>query len=460
MVRYSFPRHSFLAATLVGLTLAGSQAAAQTAAERGYQALLTVPLEPPILTEQQYFDLWQHWPEPERGRAAAATPEEQRQMMLERYGFQETPDRPGPVPQQFTSDGKGHLSLNCLACHGGAVLGKVVRGLGNSQLDLETFHEDVERFYAAMGVKPPAPPKAAVHPPRSPVRGLNNAWGDAIAYMLLRDKDLNFVDSPQFETPTPNQIDIPMKTPPYWLSKKKNRYYADGFIAKTHRDIMQFTFAYSVPREKILANEKDFEDIFAWINSVEPPKYPFAIDQSLAQRGGIVFLTNCATCHGTYGAGGNYSERVVSLAEVATDPVRERDFPVPFERHLDASWVGRYGQTPVYVDVNGYIAQPLDGIWANAPYLHNGSVPTIWDLLTPASRPSIWTRTASGYDQKKLGVEATSFDKVPDEAKTGEQKRRYYQTNLRGLSNQGHQFPAQGLSDDDKRALIEYLKTL
>ena len=63
MVRYSFPRHSFLAATLVGLTLAGSQAAAQTAAERGYQALLTVPLEPPILTEQQYFDLWQHWPE-------------------------------------------------------------------------------------------------------------------------------------------------------------------------------------------------------------------------------------------------------------------------------------------------------------------------------------------------------------------------------------------------------------
>jgi hypothetical protein len=112
MVRYSFPRHSFLAATLVGLTLAGSQAAAQTAAERGYQALLTVPLEPPILTEQQYFDLWQHWPEPERGRAAAATPEERRQMMLERYGFQETPDRPGPVPQQFTSDGKGHLSLN------------------------------------------------------------------------------------------------------------------------------------------------------------------------------------------------------------------------------------------------------------------------------------------------------------------------------------------------------------
>jgi hypothetical protein len=215
-----------------------------------------------------------------------------------------------------------------------------------------------------------------------------------------------------------------------------------------------------MPREKILANEAAFEDIFAWINSVEPPKYPFAIDQGLVQRGRIVYLTNCATCHGTYGAGENYPERVVGVSEVGTDPVRARDFPVPFERHLGASWVGRDGQTPIYFDVNGYIAPPLDGIWANAPYLHNGSVPTIWDLLTPASRPAIWSRTDSSYDQQKLGLETKAFDKVPDDATTGEKKRRYYQTSLRGLNNQGHQYPAQGLSADEKRALIEYLKTL
>jgi hypothetical protein len=57
-------------------------------------------------------------------------------------------------------------------------------------------------------------------------------------------------------------------------------------------------------------------------------------------------------------------------------------------------------------------------------------------------------------------VEAQSFDKLPDDVTGGVQKRRYYQTNLRGFSNQGHQFPPQGLSDEDKRALIEYLKTL
>src|SRR5260370_40263237 len=177
------------AALLVGLTLAGAPAAAQTApgagyssqaeaqaaAERGYHALLTVPLETPVITEQQYLDLWQYWPEPERSQAAAAIPDQRRQMMLERYGFQETLDRPGPVPQQFTSDGQGNLSVNCLACHGGPVAGKVVRGLGNSLLDSATLSEDLARFYAAKGIKLPALPKSVVNPPQQPVRGVNNA---------------------------------------------------------------------------------------------------------------------------------------------------------------------------------------------------------------------------------------------------------------------------------------------
>src|SRR5260370_610385 len=168
MLRTSIARYNFVATTLVvgisfvGLNAAaqptpvyGSQADARAASERGYQALLTVPLDTPVITEQQYLDLWQSWPEPERSQAAAATPKQRRQMMLERYGFQETPDRPGPVPQQFTSDGKGNLSVNCLACHGGQVTGKVVRGLGNSLIDLATFGEDLARFSAAKRIQPP-----------------------------------------------------------------------------------------------------------------------------------------------------------------------------------------------------------------------------------------------------------------------------------------------------------------
>src|SRR5260370_19928916 len=132
--------------TFVGLNAAAqtapvysSQADAQAASERGYHALLAVPLETPVITEQQYLDLWQYWPEPERSQAAAATPEQRRQTMLERYGFQETPDRPGPVPQQFTSAGTVNLSRNCLAWQAGPSPGKGVRGLGNSFLDTATF---------------------------------------------------------------------------------------------------------------------------------------------------------------------------------------------------------------------------------------------------------------------------------------------------------------------------------
>ena len=103
---------------------------------------------------------------------------------------------------------------------------------------------------------------------------------------------------------------------------------------------------------------------------------------------------------------------------------------------------------------------PLDGVWATAPYLHNGSVPTLWHLLTPDERPKVWKRTEHGYDHDKLGLEITAYDKVPDDARTPHEKRLYYQTNLRGLGRQGHRFPVDGLSVAEKKALIEYLKTL
>src|SRR6266851_6296266 len=132
MLPNSFHRYSPLVVPLlVGLMLAcphavaqatpepiySSQADAQAASKRGYHALLTVPLESAVITEQQYFDLWQYWPEPEGSKAAAATPDQRRQMMLERYGFQESPDRPGPVPQQFTSDGRSEEHTSELQSH-------------------------------------------------------------------------------------------------------------------------------------------------------------------------------------------------------------------------------------------------------------------------------------------------------------------------------------------------------
>ena len=450
-----------LAATVaIGLSaLTVPAAAEETAAERGYRTLLTVPIGVRLMTEADFDRIWQVWPEPARSRAEKASPGERLQMTLARYGFQLTADRPGNLPQQFTADDKGNVSINCLACHGGPVEGKVTIGLGNSLINLRTFTDDLARYLAANGREPSPPPPKAPPFAEEPTRGLNNAWGAAISFMAMRDRDLNVTEAPQFPVKAPDELDIPVKTPPFWLSKRKTRYYYDAFIGKTHRDIMQFVFEYSVTPQQVAEMEPYFKDIFAWINSVQPPKYPGDIDRMAADRGRLVYLKNCASCHGTYSGEGSYPERVIPLDEIGTDPVRVHDFPVAFKRHLAEGWVGDYGAVALYPDTGGYVAPPLDGIWANAPYLHNGSVPTMWDLLSPDARPAVWLRTDNGYDHTKMGLEVTRFTAVPDGV-TPEDRRLYYRTALRGLSNAGHRYPATDLSEQEKTNLIEYLKTL
>ncbi len=86
-------------------------------------------------------------------------------------------------------------------------------------------------------------------------------------------------------------------------------------------------------------------------------------------------------------------------------------------------------------------APPLNGIWATAPYLHNGSVPTLWHLLHPAERPAVWKRTEDGYDQARIGLEVTTFETVPANVTTAAEKREYFDTHLTGKSAAGHPFP-------------------
>jgi hypothetical protein len=101
---------------------------------------------------------------------------------------------------------------------------------------------------------------------------------------------------------------------------------------------------------------------------------------------------------------------------------------------------------------DGYANHPLDGIWARAPYLHNGSVPTLRDLLEPPERrPAAFYRGYDVYDQARVGF----VTDVP-----AENGRRFfrYDTSIPGNSNAGHVYGTT-LTDEDKRAIVEYLKT-
>lgn len=99
-----------------------------------------------------------------------------------------------------------------------------------------------------------------------------------------------------------------------------------------------------------------------------------------------------------------------------------------------------------------YKARPLNGIWATAPYLHNGSVPTLYDLLQTASqRPKRFAVGRLEFDPVKVGYQSN-----PENPQTP----YIYDTSLPGNSNQGHEFGTNGLSEEQKLDLLEYLKTL
>ncbi len=105
------------------------------------------------------------------------------------------------------------------------------------------------------------------------------------------------------------------------------------------------------------------------------------------------------------------------------------------------------------------MAPPLDGIWASAPYFHNGSVPTLWHVLHPAARPVIWKRTPAGYDEQHVGLEIEAAEEMPPGRLIAAERRRWFDTRQPGKSASGHDFP-DALTDAEKKAVLEYLKQL
>jgi len=183
----------------------------------------------------------------------------------------------------------------------------------------------------------------------------------------------------------------------------------------------------------------------------------FPVDLIKAQYGATIYKAYCAACHGVNGSdfSGEYVGKVTPLNEIGTDPNRLNSFTPALAENLGTPYAGTPYKFSHFRKTRGYANSPLDGLWLRAPYLHNGSVPTLWDLLQPASqRPTLFYRGNDLYDPVKLGF-------VSDTAKEGAKSYFAYDTEKPGNSKAGHTGKAYGteLPDDDKWALIEYLKT-
>lgn len=433
-----------------------TQAAEKTAAERGYEALRTHEFLPADFDDEVFAELWTVWPEPDRSLAEKADAATRRRMTFSYYGLIPSPDDDGTKPALgYVSDGKGNWSMNCLACHGGKVAGQIIPGLGNSHFALHTLTDDVRTVKLKLVKGLSHLDLGGLQMPLGMSNGTTNSVVFGIVLGAYRNPDMTVELNRKLPPLTHHDVDAP----PYWNVRKKRSLYADGFAPKTARPLMQFILLPKVSPEQLTAWEPQFADILAWIESVEVPKYPFEINRELAVKGEAVFNQNCARCHGTYGATGRYEQQTIPLSEVGTDPVRLRALTPEHRTWMKKGWLSRYGQDPVEINPDGYVAPPLDGIWASAPYFHNGSVPTLWHVLHPDQRPAVWKRTEDGYDRDKVGLEVQVLTRIPVSVKAPPHRRQYFDTSLSGKSAKGHRFP-DTLTEEQKQAVLEYLKTL
>lgn len=206
------------------------------------------------------------------------------------------------------------------------------------------------------------------------------------------------------------------------------------------------------------------QDVMRFLDQLEPPPFPGTIDEDLARRGAQVFERACASCHGRYSPGIHH----VRLLEhpnrfVAQDRMRTDSTRWAAADSTSLALLGKigYGRQIEALNGGGYVAPDLRGVWATAPYLHNGSVPTLWHLLHPDRRPERFYVGGHELDYDKVGIAGSVDDDGVYRYPKGYvpwSRPMLYDTREPGRSNKGHEF--RDLTEAEKRAVLEYLKVL
>jgi mono/diheme cytochrome c family protein len=359
------------------------------------------------------------------------------------------------------------VSANCLSCHASYLDNQFVMGLGNTMIDYTSDNASLLPFLDLIitnqyGANSPeyaayAPFRTAVKAVSPnlimPTRGVNAADKLAAVLAAHRNKtDLTWLPTPQFAIPT--EI-VPTDVPAWWLLRKKNALYynanGQGDFAKTLMAAALLTIKDSSYARTIDAS---FIDVAAYLKQLKAPAYPKNIDPAKAMAGKPIFEKNCAKCHGTYDAPSTYPNLLIDVATIQTDPTLAQMHQTysQYNGWFNESWFGQGSSKGHLQPTNGYIAPPLDGVWATAPYLHNGSVPDLFTLLKSSERPPFWTRsfTATDYNYTQMGWNYTKKTAMD----TG-----IYDTTKKGYANTGHTY-GDFLTDTERYNLIEYLKGL
>jgi mono/diheme cytochrome c family protein len=382
------------------------------------------------------------------------------------------------VPYNWTvhtskSSGAEIVSLNCLECHAGRFNGELMLGLGKADAD---YTESIGGALAKIPV------------PGIPIPGLEEltrmaqryqAIGDYVKMLTVgtnpadtlaavlsthRDKDtLEWLDEPH--TPVPTEI-LPVDTPPWWHTKKKHGLFWNGMSRGDHRATM--IYATSLCTDSVAEAEgilTYFNNINAFIESIEAPKYPFPIDAALAAEGAGVFAENCSCCHGTLRGGPGRRD----LPEPAAAAGDDRDRPAAGLRGRRAA-VRRVVQRVVVRADRGADDRRSDaGLRGAAARRDLGERAVSAQCIGADDRAGARQQQAAAVvapgrlrqhalrpERGRLAVAELPYGQAgaPDD-----ERKHVYDTTLQGHWNTGHTF-GDHLSEQERRAVLEYLKTL
>jgi RoxA-like, cytochrome c-like len=446
-------RQDFLAAGLGLICFSLSvdvRAQDSSAVDRGKQNLFTRTYMRGMWSATAYHEAWRAW-------GLKEPPPDYDLAFRERYGLHLAPFDNGPYPMGLRKESvqSSRLAIDCLLCHAGSIFGRSVIGVPNTALDIQGLFEDLGKISGGAD----RTPMTMGH-----VRGTTEAGNLGVFLLSLRHSNLHMRFPP---------LDLKIRNaligdaPAWWLLAKKQTMYHTGIAsARSVRALMQFLLSPPASQDTLSEAEADFRDIREFILSLTPPKYPFPVDQERALQGERLFNDACATCHGTYGKQWTYPNKIIPIDKIGTDRSRHDGLSSEWVEHYNKTWFARerHGDDGYPMRSSaGYQAPPLDGIWATPPYFHNGSVPTVYGVLNSGVRPKVFTRTfgtrEADYDPNALGW------KVRDLAFDGStqldpfERRKIYDTTAPGRSNGGHTY-GDRLTEEERRAVIEYLKTL
>jgi mono/diheme cytochrome c family protein len=229
-------------------------------------------------------------------------------------------------------------------------------------------------------------------------------------------------------------------------------------LSIAHRDQLgTITTFFTVPTmgqspERARAAIPDGQAVMAFLATRRPQPFPGPIDAAAAGRGRATYDRACAGCHGTYDQAG--PPRLTGFpnwcGEVGTDRQRMEAMTPDLVRRIEGS---AYRGLLQAAHTGCYAAPPLTGLWSSAPYLHNGSVPSLAQLVGLEPRATRFAVGGHALDLERVGISYPAGYRPWSKPGT-------IDTTKPGFGNGGHEREFAGLTPGEKRDLIAFLKRL